>query len=198
MYTTYNYPTMPYKILVDIILMRGCWILIPYGIEGSNAILEAFGPARTEIGLGMIENGNYTLVIVMSNAIDLFQIHKTDNRFSVEETKIIMGSVAKKSEFEKRLDGFKIEFIGFRNIDDETKDFVLEGIQGVGGVINKTEIYHGGWTAYVYFYYSGNFSSLHQIMLDVAKKHPEYLIGIYSNTGWYSLTWILRSVQPIP
>lgn len=53
----------------------------------------------------------------------------------------------------------------------------------------ETESYYGGSTVYVYFHYGGNLSYLQQIILEVAKGHPDYLIGIYSNTGWHSLTW---------
>lgn len=142
MYTTYTYPTMPYRILIDVISISQGWVIIPYEIDGSNAIAQAFGPARAEIELGMIENGNYIFKVVMSDAIDIFEIHKTNNKFWLEEVRVTKGTVIQKSEFDKRLDGFKVEFIGFPNIDNKTKDFVLESIQEVGGEIINTESYY--------------------------------------------------------
>ena len=188
MYTTDIYPTTPYQILFDIVLTSNGWIFIPYKIDGSNALCEALGPARAEIELGMISNGDYVFRVVMSDANDLFQIHKTDDMFWVEEIKVRKGSVIQKSEFEKRLDGFKIEFIGFPNIDDETKNFVLESIQEIGGELIETRPYAQGWSLHVYFYYRTNLSNLRRIIIEVAKDHPEYWIRISSNTGWFAQT----------
>lgn len=195
MYTTYNYPTMPYKILVDIISTNQGWIVIPYEIDGSNAILEALGPARANINIGMIDNGRYIFKVVMSDAVDIFEIYKTDNRFWLEEMVTKRGKIVQKGEFEKRLDGFKVEFIGFPSIDNETRTFVLETIQEIGGEIIETKSYFEGWTVYVYFYYGGDLSSLRQIIREIATTHPKYMIGIHSNTGWYALTWVPDSYQ---
>jgi len=190
MYTKRIYNSMPYEIVVDIISVSNNWVVVPYEIDGSNAIFQALGPATAEIRLGMIENGNHAFVVVMNNATDLFQIHKTDNMFWVEEVNALMGFVVQKNEFERRLDGFNVAFIGFPNIEEETIDFVFESIQQIGGAIIKNESDYGGWTAYIYFYYSGNLSNLRQIILEVAEGHPKYMVGIYSNTGWYELTWM--------
>jgi len=186
MYTTYAYPTMPYRILIDVISISQGWVIIPYEIDGSNAICQAFGPARAEIELGMIENGNYIFKVVMSDIIDIFDIHKTNNKFWLEEVRVTKGTVVQKSEFDKRLDGFKVEFIGFPNIDNKTKDFVLESIQEVGGEIIDTESYYEGWTVYVYFYYGGDLSNLRQIIIELAKDNLWYWIRISSNTGWFA------------
>jgi len=189
MYTTLIYPSMPYKILADVIYVSNSWIVIPYEIDGSGAMFCALGPATAEIKVGTIENGNYTFIVVMSNATDLFQIRKTDNMFWIEEVNALMGFVVQKNEFEKRLDGFNVAFIGFPNIEEETIDFVLESIQQIGGAIIENESYYEGWTVHVYFYYSGNLSNLRQIILEVAEEHPEYMVGVYSNIGWHELTW---------
>jgi len=186
MYTTYAYPTMPYRILIDVVSISQGWVIIPYEIDGSNAILQAFGPASAEIELGMIENGNYIFKVVMSDAIDIFEIHKTNNKFWLEEVRVTKGTVIQKSEFDKRLDGFKVEFIGFPNIDNKTKDFVLESIQEVGGEIIHTESYYEGWTVCVYFYYGGDLSNLRQIIIELAKDNRWYWIRISSNTGWFA------------
>lgn len=186
MYTTYNYPTMPYQILVDVISMSQGWVIIPYEIDGSNAILQAFGPARAEIELGMIENGHYIFKVVMSDALDIFEIHKTDNKFWLDEVKVTKGAVVQKNGFAKRLDGFKVEFIGFPNIDNETKDFVLESIREIGGEIIDTESYYEGWTVHVYFCYCGDLSNLRQIIIELAKNNLWYWIRISSNVGWFA------------
>jgi hypothetical protein len=188
MYTTYNYPTMPYQILVDVISVSKGWVVIPYEIDGSNAILQAFGPAGAEIKLGVTENGNYIFKVVMSDAIDIFEIHKTDNKFWLEEVRVTRGSVVQKDEFDKRLDGFKVEFVGFPNIDNETKDFVLENIQEIGGEIIDTESYYEGWTISMYFYYGGDVSNLRQVIIELAKNNRWYWIRISSNMGWFAQT----------
>jgi len=195
MITTHIYPTMPYRILIDVINVRKGWIVVPYGIDGSGAMLEALGPATASIKLGFIANGDYVLKIVMSDAVDIFVIRKTDNKFWVEQTKVMKGYVVQKSEFEKRLDGFTVEFIGSPNIDNETKNFVLEKIQEMNGEIVDIKSYFEGWTVCWYFYYTGEYSSLRQIIREVATKHPNYMIGIYSNTGWRSMTWVPQSYQ---
>jgi len=195
MITTHIYPTMPYRILIDIIKVNKGWIIVPYGIDGSNALCEALGPATASINLGLIANDDYVLKIIMRNAIDVFVIRKTGNKFWVEEVRVTKGNVVQKSEFEKRLDGFRVEFIGFPNIGDETKTFVLENIQEIGGEIVETKSYFEGWTVYWYFYYIGEHSNLRQIIREIATRHPNYMIGIHSNTGWYSLTWVPNSYQ---
>lgn len=186
MYTTHIYPTMPYQILFDLTLMSEAWVIVPYEIDGSNAILQAFGPARAEIELGMIENGNYIFKVVMSDTIDIFEIQKTDNTFWLGEVRVTKGTVVQKSEFDRRLDGFKVEFIGFPNIDNETKDFVLESIQEVGGEIIKTESHSEGWNFYAYFYYGGDLPNLRRIIIELAKNNLWYWIRISSNTGWFA------------
>jgi len=195
MITTHIYPTMPYRILTDVINVYNGWIVVPYEIDGSGAILQAVGPATAKIQLGFIANGDYVLKIVMSDAVDIFLIRKTNNKFWVEQIKAIKGQVVQKSEFERRLDGFKVEFIGFPNIDNETKTFVLEKIQEIGGEIVDTESYFEGWSVWWLFYYSGEYSSLRQIIREVATKKPNYMIGIYSNTGWRTMTWVPESYQ---
>lgn len=195
MYTTHIYSTTPYQIRIDVILMSQGWIIIPYEIDGSNALLEALGPARANINLGMIDNGRYIFKVVMSDAVDIFEIYKTDNRFWLEEVMTTRGKIVQKSEFEKRLDGFKVEFIRFPNIDNETKTFVLETIQEIDGEIIETKSYFEGWTVYVCFCYGGDLSSLRQIIRQIATTHPKYMIGIHSNTGWYALTWVSDSYQ---
>lgn len=195
MITTHVYPTMPYRILFDVINVYDGWIVVPYEIDGSGAFFQAFGPATAKILLGFIANGDYVLKIVMSDAVDVFVIRKTDNKFWIEEVNVVRGHVTQKIEFKKRLDGFTVEFTGFPNIDNETKTLVLEEIQEVGGEIVGTQSYFEGWTVCWLFYYNGEYSSLRQIIRDVATKKPHYMIGIYSNTGWQSMTWVPESYQ---
>lgn len=186
MYTAYDYPCFNVAILVDVIPIKGGfgWIVVPYEIYRPEVALPAFGPARTEIELGMIENGNYILKIVMSNTIDIFEVHKTENKFWIEEIRVKQGAVIQKSEFEKRLDGFRVDFIGYPNIDNETKNLVFNRIEEMGGMIIDTKSYFDGWSVDVYFYYAGDLTELSQIIIEVAKNHPEYWIRISSNTGW--------------
>lgn len=181
MYTTYEFPRSC-QILVDVIPISSGWIILPYGIEVGHALI--IGPAMAQIELGTIDNGNYIFKVMMSDTIDVFEVHKTDNKFWLEEVRATRGAVVQKSEFEKRLDGFKVEFIGYPNIDNETKQFVLESIQEKGGAIIDTKSYFEGWSVDVYFYYGSDLSYLRQIITEIAKKHPEYWIRISSNTGW--------------
>jgi len=188
MYTTFIYSSSPYQILIDIKTTSQGWTIIPYEIDGSHAYLCMLGPAHVEIVLGMIENGDYVFKVLMSDALDLYKIHKTNNSFWIEEINAINGFVVQKNDFEKRLDGYKLVFQIFPDIDNETKDFVLERVEEIGGVIVGTEILYEGREVHVYFYYEDSFSSLRQIILDVAREYPEYMIAFHSNTGWYTLT----------
>lgn len=189
MLTTRDYPSTPYKILADVISVSRGWVIVPYEVDGSNAFLQSVGPAEVRIELGTIENGEYLLKVVMSNAVDVFTIHKTDYEFWIEQVKASKGDVVEKSGFDKRLDGFAVHFSEYREIDNETKSFVSESIREIGGQILDTKpAFEGSTTFNLDFYYRGDFSSLQQIVIQIARNHPEYWIGIMSNTGWYALT----------
>lgn len=187
MYTTHNYPTMPYLILVDIIPTVQGWVVIPYKIDGSNAFLEAFGPARAEIKLGIIGNGDHVFKVVMSNTIDLFQIHKTYNKFWVEETRTSMGSVVQKSEFEKRLDGFTITF-GWAESND-IRLYALDLVKEAGGEIIDTNIPEYPNPISIRFYFEDTFDKLSNIILDLAKRYPNSSISIHGNDKHYASTY---------
>jgi len=197
LYTAHGYHCCNFVVLVDVITVDGYgWIVVPYEIYRPKICLPAFGPAKAKIELGMIENGEYILKVVMSDTIDLFKVHKTQNKFWVEEVRVKYGMVVQKSEFEKRLDGFKITFIGFPEIDNETKEFIRVSINEIGGKIVETKSYFEGLSVEWFFYYEGALSHLRGIIRKIVEKHPEYMIGIYSNTGWYALTWVPDSYKP--
>lgn len=192
MYTTYSYPTMPYQILIDVIPTIKGWIIIPYKIDGSNAIAEAFGPARAEIKLGMIENGDYDFKVVMSDATDEFQIHKTDNQFWVDEVKVTKGSVAQKSEFEKRLDGFTLGY-GWAE-SNEVRFYALDLVREAAGEIIDPNIPEYPNPISIRFYFNGTFGKLSNIILDLAKQYPNASISISGNDGDFAATYKYVSV----
>jgi len=187
MYTTQIYRTTPYRILIDVIPTIKGWIVIPYKIDGSNAILQSLGPARAEINLGMIGNGDYAFKVVMSNAIDLFQIHRTDNKFWVEETRTSMGSVVQKIEFEKRLDGFTMGY-GWAE-SNEIRLYALDLIKETGAEVIDTNIPEYPNPISVRFYFNGTFDKLSNIILDLAKQHPNSSISIHGNDKHYESTY---------
>jgi len=187
MYTVQVYPTMPYLILVDVIPTNQGWIVIPYKIDGSNALCEAFGPARAEIKLGMIGNGDYVFKVVMRDATDLFQIHKTDNRFWAEEVRASMGSVVQKSEFEERLDGFTIGY-GWAE-SNEIRFYALDLIMGAGGEIIDTSIPEYPNPISIRFYFDDTFDRLSNIILDLAQQYPNSSISIHGNDKNYASTY---------
>jgi hypothetical protein len=188
MYTTQIYPTMPYLILVDVIPTIQGWIVIPYKIDGSNAPLQALGPARAEIKLGVIVNGDYVFKVVMRDATDLFQIHKTDNMFWVEEVRVSLGSVVQKSGFEKRLDGFTIGY-GWAE-SNEIRLYALDLIKGVGGEIIDTSIPEYPHPISIRFYFNDTFSKLSNIILELAKQYPNSSISIHANDKHYLSTYV--------
>ena len=188
-YTASEYRHGGVQILLDIIPIGNLkpvgWLIIPYQIYDPPGLHPCIiAPATARIELGRIKNGIYIFKIIMSGAIDIFEVHKTNSEFYLEEVRVTKGTIAEKSAFEKRLDGFMVTFTGFPEIDNETKNFVSDSIQEIGGVIDETKTYYQEWSVDLLFYYSGDFSSLRQIIVEIAKNHPEYWIRISSNTGW--------------
>jgi len=201
--TTNEYRHGGFQILLDIIPIGNLkpvgWVVIPYQIYDPPGLHPCIiSPAIARIELGRIENGIYIFKIVMSSAIDVFEVHKTNSEFYLEEVRATKGTVVEKSEFEKRLDGFMVRFTGFPDIDNETKNFVSDSIQEIGGVIDETKPYSQGWSVDLLFYYSGDFSSLRQIIVEIAKNHPEYWIRISSNIGWRAQTSQYNFVVIVP
>lgn len=190
-YTAFDFSHGGVQILFDIVPMGNLkllgWAVTPYEIYASpGAHIQVLMPARATIKLGKIKNGVYVFKIVMSDAIDVFEIHKTENRFYLEALNVTKGIVAQKSEFEKRLDGFSVSFIGYPNIDSKTKEFVLSRVLEMGGMILDTESCFEGWSVDVLFYYAGDFSNLRQIIIRIARNSTQYWIRIKSNTGWFT------------
>lgn len=181
MFTTYRYPSMCYQILVDNISTSQGWIIMPYAIDGSNAVLTAFGPAEAEIELGFIENGDYDLEIVMSDSTDSFRIHKTESKFWIEEAKSSLGSVFSEDEFEKRLDGFVIDF-GFEE-NNEIRSYAVRSIGKVGGEITDTWMPGDPIPWRVRFYYKGDFSNLSNIIVELANQYPSSFVCLLGNIG---------------
>lgn len=186
MYTTQIYRTTPYQILVDVIPTIKGWIVVPYKIDGSSAVLQSLGPARAEINLGSIGNGDYVFKVVMNDVTDLFEIHKIDNKLWVEETRTSMGSVVQKSEFEKRLDGFTIGY-GWAE-SNEIRLYALDLIKETGAEVIDTDIPEYPNPISVRFYFNGTFDKLSSIILDLAKQYPNSSIYIYGNDKHYETT----------
>lgn len=202
-YTTFRFSHGGVQILLDIVPLGDLkllgWAVTPYKIYSSPDMHpQVISSASATIKLGKIKNGVYIFKIVMSDAVDVFEINKTESRFSLEAAKATKGTVVQKSGFEKRLDGFRVEFIGYTNIDNNTKEFVLGKIREIGGNILGTRSYYEGWSVDVDFYYSGAFCDLRQIIIEIAENTTQYWIRIESNTGWltqisqYSFTIVVR------
>ena len=177
------------------------WIMTPYQIYDPPGILHALmlGPATGTLKLGRIDNGVYTLKIVTQDATDVFSVHKTDNEFWIEESRVIRGSLEQKSQFDRSLDEYTLGYIGFPNINNETKSYVTSKLTEVGAVFGNTTEYSDGWSVDINFKYSGDTAKLSKIILEVAKRQPDYMVDITSSTGWRALTWIYKfAVDIVP
>jgi hypothetical protein len=166
--------------------MRG-WYIIPYSIYDSPGIhAQMIGRASVSIPLGNLGSGDYVLKIVMSDATDTFHVQKTPQRFSIEQDVVTRGQLVDKSEFEKRLDGFRVEYVGYPIIGNTTKQFIANRIRLLGGVVLGIE--NGstdGWVVYLNFLYSGGQIDLQHIITQLASENTGYWIRIESNTGWF-------------
>lgn len=187
--TTRRYSHGGIQILLDIIpvgeLKLVGWVVIPYEIYDSpGAHPCVISPAVGSIELGNLENGVYSLRILMRGATDVFAVHKLHNAFSLEEVRVSKGTVAPKSEFEKRLDGFRVRSFGASNISSEVENFVLDRLRGIGGVIDAAQSQFEGESVDVSFYYGGDLADLRQIIAEIANDQPKYSIRIDSNIGW--------------
>jgi len=169
--TTRRYSHGGIQILLDIIpvgeLKLVGWVVIPYEIYDSpGAHPCVISPAVGSIELGNLENGVYSLRILMRGATDVFAVHKLHNAFSLEEVRVSKGTVAPKSEFEKRLDGFRVRSFGASNISSEVENFVLDRLRDIGGVIDAAQSQFEGESVDVSFYYGGDLADLRQIIAE--------------------------------
>jgi len=189
MFTVRSYPYSPFEIFVDVVPTSHGWIVVPYkiGIDPSKPILHWVTPAMVEVVLGLIENGDYTFKVIMKNSTDIFQIHKADSEFWVEEVKAPMGSVAQKNEFEKRLDGFTITY-GWAE-SNEIRLHALDLIKEANGEIVDTSIPEYPDPISIRFYFSQTFDKLSSIVLDLAKQYPNSSISIHGNDRHFSSTY---------
>jgi hypothetical protein len=162
------------------------WIIVPYSLYDAPGLhIEVISPASAVVQLGKIMSGEYVLKIVMSDGTDTFYVQKTDQVFSVTEGVVTEGELVGKNEFEKRLDGFRVEYVGYPVIDNVTKQCIIDRICELGGAILGTE--NGstdGWVVYLNFLYAGDESNLRHIITQLAFNNTGYWIRIQSNTGW--------------
>jgi hypothetical protein len=163
------------------------WSIIPYRIYDSpGGHIEVISPAIASIQLGKIMSRDYVLKIIMSDATDTFYVQKTPQTFSLEEGIVTKGKLVEKNNFEKRLDGFRVEYVGYPVIDNNTKQFIINRICQLGGVVLGTE--NGstdGWLVYLNFLYAGDEINLQHIITQLANDNTGYWIRIQSNTGWF-------------
>lgn len=183
---TVLYDLMPLRSLFGSWLLG--WAITPYAIyDPPGAHPQMVGPATVEIPLGEIKDGNYVLKIRMSGAVDTFYVRKTAHMFSIEEGRATNGKLVGKNEFETRLDGFRVEYVGYPEIDNGTKQYIIDRIARLGGVIQGTENGSSdGWVVYLNFLYSGDVSNLNDIITHLPANDTRYWIRIESNTGWFS------------
>ena len=183
--------------------LRG-WIIVPYSIYERPGMLyeEVFSPAKARVDLGNISNGDYVLTVVMSGGTDTYYVHKTPQLFSLDAGWLNYGKLESKTDFEKRLDGYTVEYIGYPIIDNSTKQFIANQIRHCGGTNLIFE--NGstdGWVVDVKFLFSGDKSSLRYIITQLDMNNIDYFVGISSNTGWsiqtsqYRFTVTLKSVE---
>jgi hypothetical protein len=174
------------------------WVITPYQIYDSpGAHLLMIGPATGTLELGMLSNGAYTLKIVSRDATDVFSMHKTDDEFWIQECSVTRGSLEQKSSFERSLDQYTLNYIGFPNIENNTKTYIDSRLKEIGAVFDGSDEYFDGWSVDFYFKYSGDAAKLSKIIVDVAKMQPSIMVRIQSNTGWQALTWIYNFAEDI-
>jgi len=171
------------RILLNVIKVLDGWVVVPYRIE--EGFLEGLIPASGFVKLGFIDNGFYRLYVVMRDFTDIFKIHKTEKMFYVEATPIVRnGYVVEQGEFEKRLDGFTLGY-GWAE-RNEMRVHVVDLVAGAGGEIIDTNIPEYPNPISIRFYYDGDFDKLSNIILDLAKQHPNSSIGIRGNDGHFA------------
>jgi hypothetical protein len=167
------------------------WVITPYEIfDSPGAHLLMIGPASGTLELGTIGKGVYVLKIVLQGTTEVFSLHKTDDEFWMEECRVVRGSLEQKSLFDRSLDRYALGYIGFPNIDNDTKCFINSSLEAIGAAFEDSEEYFDGWSVDYYFKYSGDAEKLSKIILEVAKREPGIMVEIRSNTGWRALTWI--------
>jgi len=193
--TDKTYTTQPIHILAEVTTLSNGWLILPYNIL-TRGLLTVLGPAKAEINLGNITDGNYTLSVIMRDAVDEYEVHKTYNMFWVKEINSTYGMVVEKEEFEKCLDGFTVEFMDARFVDHQVnsskmKDYTLSRVEALGGTIVDEYRYTPTDSLLVRFYYQGELQDLAQIIIDLAKMDPSLHIAIFSNTQWRILSWTL-------
>jgi hypothetical protein len=173
------------------------WVITPYQIHdtpGAHCLM--IGPASGTLELGMLSKGVYTLKIAMSDGTDVFIVHRTDDKFWIDECRVTIGSLEQKNSFERSLDSYTLNYIGFPNIDNNTKNYVDSRLKEIGAVFDGSN-YFDGWSVEFYFKYPGDTAKLSKIILDLAKKQQNIMVEIRSNTGWQTLTWIYDFVVDI-
>jgi hypothetical protein len=145
------------------------------------------GSATVSIPLGEIKDGDYLLKIRMSDVVDTFHVRKTASTFSVEKVLVTEGKLIGKTEFETRLDGFRVDYVGYPKIDNGTKQYMIDQIVHLGGTILGTE--NGstdGWLVYLNFLYTGDVRNLAYIITHLPWNSTGCWIRIESNTCWLS------------
>jgi len=172
------------SILLNVTKVLDGWVVVPYSIE-EGIVLDPLIRASGFVKLGFMDNGHYRLYVVMRDFTDVFIIHKTEKRFYVEATSIVRnGYVVEKDEFEKRLDGFTVGY-GWAE-SNEMRVYVVDLVERAGGEIIDTNIPKYPNPISIRFYYDGDFDKLSNIILDLAKQHPNSSIDIRGNDGHFA------------
>jgi hypothetical protein len=167
------------------------WVMIPYSIYDPPGMHEQVLSSAAAYGLdlGNITNGDYVFKVVMSAGIDTYYIHKTDQVFSADAGWVSQGELVAETDFEKRLDGFTVECVGYPIVDNRTKQFIADQIRQTGGTILGIE--NGstdGWVADLHFFYSGDKSNLRHIITQLDMNDTDDWVKISSNTHWFTQT----------